>query len=173
MSKKGREEPTGDPKRSGGERSEPERSEGSPVGRAPAGLPPRPSTPPDPEVLEKARRRQYSADYKVRVLQEADSLKDSGEIGALLRREGLYSSNLITWRRQREEGILSALSPKTRGRRARERNPLARRVAVLEGENRELRKRLKEAETIIEVQKKLSELLAVAQESAESKGNSS
>ncbi|MGH9361463.1 MAG: IS3 family transposase, partial [Thermoanaerobaculia bacterium] len=110
--------------------------------------------PPGPEVLEKAQRRQYSAEYKLRVLQDADSLKDSGAIGGLLRREGLYSSHLVTWRRQREEGFLSALSPKRRGRRARERNPLARRVAELEGENRDLKKRIKEAETIIEVQKK-------------------
>jgi len=174
MAKKRREEdPAGDPKRSGGERSEPERSEGSPAAGAPSEAPLAPPSPPDPEVLDRAQRRQYSAEYKLRILREADSLKETGEIGALLRREGLYSSHLVTWRRQREEGLLSALSPKKRGRRAREHNPLVRRVVELEGENRDLKKRLKEAETIIEVQKKLSELLGPSQESPESTGRPS
>ena len=172
MAMKGRETLAVDPERSAGERSEPELSEGS-TANAPAEAPLLPGAPPDPEVLEKALRRQYSAQYKLRILQEADGLKDSGEIGALLRREGLYSSHLVNWRRQREQGVFSALSPKTRGRRAPERNPLARRVAELEGENRDLRKRLKEAETIIEVQKKLSEALGIAQEGCASSGNSS
>ena len=173
MAKKRGEDSAGDPKRSGGERSEPERSEGSPAAGAPGEAPVRPVSTPDPEVLEKAQRRQYSAEYKLRVLQEADSLKDSGEIGGLLRREGLYSSHVVTWRRQREEGLLSALSSKKRGRRAREHNPLARRVAELEGENRDLKKRIKEAETIIEVQKKLSELLGLSPKGPESTGISS
>ena len=86
------EGPAGDPKRSSGKRSETERSEGAPAESA-SELPSRP----DPEVPEKARRRRYTAEYKLRILQEADALRESGEIGALLRREGIYSSHLITW----------------------------------------------------------------------------
>jgi len=83
-------------------------------------------------------------------------------LGALLRREGLYSSHLTTWRRQREEGSLAALSPKKRGRPAAPASPLARRVAALERENARLTQRLQQAETIITVQKKLSEALGIA-----------
>ena len=87
---------------------------------------------PDPEVPEKKPRRRFTAQYKLRIVEEADMLKESGQIGALLRREGLYSSNLTTWRRQRDEGQLQALSPKKRGRKAQQKNPLAERVARFE-----------------------------------------
>jgi hypothetical protein len=162
----------GVPERSSAERSEAERSGGTPGDGAPVAAPTPPPAPPDPEVLEKPQRHQYPAAYRLKILQEADALKDSGQIGALLRREGLYSSHLVTWRRQREQGALAALSPKTRGRKLQERNPLARRVAELEAENRELNKRFREAETIIEVQKKLCGLLE-AQESPQRARSSS
>lgn len=108
---------------------------------------------PDPEVRERAARRRFPAEYKLRIVREADACTGPGELGALLRREGLYSSHLTTWRRQRDAGALSALSPKTRGRRAAAGSPLARRVAELEREKARLERRLKHAETIMEVQK--------------------
>ncbi len=116
---------------------------------------------PDPEVPEKPRRRQYLAEYKLRILREADECQEAGELGALLRREGLYSSLLSTWRRQREEGSLSALEPRKRGRKAKPKNPLTKRLAELERENRKLRERLEQAETIIEFQKKVSDILGI------------
>jgi hypothetical protein len=94
-------------------------------------------------------------------LREADACAGSGELGALLRREGLYSSHLTTWRRQRDAGALSALAPKKRGRPATVTSPLARRVAELERDKAKLERRLKQAETIIEVQKKISEILGI------------
>jgi transposase len=120
------------------------------------------SPPPDPEVAERAARRRFTAEYKLRMLRQADAYTGTGELGALLRREGLYSSHLTTWRRQREEGSLAALSPKKRGRPAAPASPLARRVAELERENARLTQRLQQAETIITVQKKLSEALGIA-----------
>ncbi len=108
----------------------------------------------DPEVPEKARRRRFTAEYKLRVLQEADACGEPGEIGALLRREGLYSSHLVVWRRQREEGTLQGLMPRKRGRKPQQKNPLAKKVAELERENERLQRRLKQAEMIIDVQKK-------------------
>jgi len=113
----------------------------------------------DPEVPEKASRRKFTADYKVRILREAETCQHAGQRGALLRREGLYSSHLTTWRRQAERGTLQALSPRRRGPKARTPNPLMKRVATLEKENQHLRHKLKQAETIIEVQKKISEIL--------------
>jgi len=110
------------------------------------------ATVPDPEVPEKAARRRFTAEYKLRVLREAEGSVEPGALGALRRREGLYSSHLTTWRRQREQGALEALTPKKRGRRAP--HPLSRRVAELERETVHLQRRLKQAEMIIEVQKK-------------------
>lgn len=115
----------------------------------------------DPEVPEKARRRQFSAVYKLRVLKEADACDEPGQLGELLRREGLYSSHLASWRRQREEGSLRSLSPHKRGRRPRVTNPLTKLVTDLERENDGLRKRLRQAELIIDVQKKVSQILGV------------
>lgn len=116
---------------------------------------------PDPEVAERAARRRFTAEYKLRLLRQADACAGTGELGALLRREGLYSSHLTTWRRQREQGSLAALSPKRRGRPAVPPSPLARRVAELQRENARLTQRLQQAETIIAVQKKLSEALGI------------
>jgi transposase-like protein len=119
--------------------------------------------PPDPEVPEKKPRRRFAAAYKLRILKEYDACAKPGEIGALLRREGLYCSNINTWLRQRDEGVLHGLSPKKRGRKAKKVNPLAREVARLERENKKLSGKLKQAETIIEVQKKISEILGIPQ----------
>lgn len=119
---------------------------------------------PDPEVAEKISRRRFSAKYKLRILQEADNCTHSGQIGALLRREGLYSSNLTTWRKQRKQGMLNGLAPKNRGRKNSPKNPLAEQVAHLEKENRKLRLKLKQAETIIDVQKKVSQMLGISQD---------
>jgi transposase len=113
----------------------------------------------DPEVPEKASRRKFTADYKLRILKEAESCQHPGQRGVLLRREGLYSSHLTTWRRQAERGTLQALSPQKRGPTPHKPNPLVKRVATLEKENQHLRHQLKQAETIIEVQKKISEIL--------------
>lgn len=91
---------------------------------------------PDPEVPGKASRRRYPAKYKLKILREADACTKAGEVGALLRREGLYSSLLSQWRRQRDQGALSGLKAKKRGRKTKARNPLAARVGKLEKEDR-------------------------------------
>ena len=117
---------------------------------------------PDPEVTPKAKRRRFKAEYKLRILAEADGCTQPGEIGALLRREGLYSSHLTTWRWQREEGQLQGLSGRKRGRKA---DPQAAEVARLRRENEQLQGRLNQAEVIIDVQKKLSGLLGLNVES--------
>jgi len=111
------------------------------------------------EVVEKAKRRQYSAEYKQRILREAETCRATGEIGALLRREGLYSSHLTTWRRQCERGELEGLSPQKRGPKA---DAQAIELGKLKRENERLRERLRKAELIIEVQKKVSQILGVA-----------
>jgi transposase-like protein len=113
---------------------------------------------PDPEVILRAKRRQFSAKYKLRILTEADQCTQRGEIGALLRREGLYSSHLTTWRKQRDRGQLEGLTPKKRGRKP---DPQATELARLQRENERLKARLEQAETIIEVQKKLSQMLGL------------
>jgi len=109
---------------------------------------------PDPEVPEQAKRRRFSAKYKLRILREADACTEKGQLGRLLRREGLYSSHLTTWRRQQEEGSLKGLAPKKRGRKPNK-NRKSKREAQLEGEVRRLRKKLEQAEAIIDIQKKL------------------
>lgn len=115
-------------------------------------------TVPDPEVTPKARRRTFSAEYKLRILDEAAACTRPGERGALLRREGLYSSHLTHWRRELREGALAGLKPKQRGRQA---DPLAAENAALRRENARLQTKLERAETIIAVQKKLSDLLGL------------
>lgn len=114
---------------------------------------------PDPEVPVAAVRRRFTAEYKLRILKQADACSGSGDLGKLLRREGLYSSNLATWRRQREEGVLSALRPRKRGRKETDRNPLIEENAKLRRENELLTERLRRAEIIIDVQKKVSQML--------------
>lgn len=122
---------------------------------------------PDPEVPEKPTRRRFTAEYKLRILRLADDCTEPGSIGVLLRREGLYSSHLTMWRRQRERGALDGLQPKKRGRKADERNPLLPEVERLRKENEQLTKRLKQAELIIEVQKKVSQVLEIPLETPE------
>ena len=124
----------------------------------------------DVEVAEKAVRRRYPAAYKLRMLKEAESCKETGQCSALLRREGLYSSHLTTWRRQAEHGKLEALSPRKRGPKVQKPHPLVKRVETLEKENQQLRHQLKQAETIIEVQKKISEMLHLSPDPKGEKG---
>jgi len=118
--------------------------------------PTRPAT----EVLEKSVRRRFTADYKQRILAAADACTQPGELGQLLRREGLYSSHLTAWRKQRDEAIRAALG-RTRGRKPSENPPLAEENARLQAEVQRLQIRLSHAQTIIEVQKKLSLLLGL------------
>jgi transposase-like protein len=113
------------------------------------------------EVEAKAKRRRFSAQEKLRVLREADACTKPGEQGALLRREGLYSSHLTEWRRARERGELDALAPKKRGRKAKEVHPLEKKVAELQRSLEKAELRAKRAEALVELQKKVSELLGI------------
>ena len=113
---------------------------------------------PNPEVVVKAERRHFTAEYKQRILEEADACTQRGEIGALLRREGLYSSHLDRWRRLRTRGVLQGLTPAQRGRKA---DPPAAENARLLRETVKLKAQLERAELIIEVQKKVSKLIGL------------
>lgn len=113
------------------------------------------------EVVSRAERRRFTADYKLKVLRQADHCRQAGEIGALLRREGLYWSNLTTWRKQRASGELAGLSARKRGPQRREKNPLAERVRELERDNARLKRRAERAEGIVELQKKISQILGI------------
>ena len=117
------------------------------------------------EVVAKARRRRFTAKEKLRVLREADRCTRPGELGALLRREGLYSSHLSAWRAARQRGELAGLAPRRRGPEPRRVDPRDRKIAELERETRRLQARLGRAEGLIEVQKKVSELLGIPLES--------
>lgn len=130
-------------------------------GTEPAKLQTMASVVPDPEFTDRAERRRFTAKYKLSILQQIDACTESGSKGAILRREGLYSSNLNTWRRQRDEGSLAALTPKQRGRKAAPADPAAVEIKQLRKENERLTKRLKQAELIIDVQKKVSQLLGI------------
>jgi transposase len=118
-------------------------------------------TVPGVKVTAKAERRRFTADYKLKVIGEADKCQRPGEIGALLRREGLYWSNLSNWRKQRASGELAGLTAKQRGPGRREKNPLAERVKELERENGRLQRRADLAEGIVELQKKVSAILGI------------
>ena len=111
---------------------------------------------PDPEVKPQGKRRRFPREYKLRILAEAERSTAPGAIGALLRREGLYSSHLTTWRRQREAGELAAGAPKSRGRKP---DKQAQELAQLQQENERLRAQLERAELIISAQKKLAHAL--------------
>jgi transposase len=124
----------------------------------------------DPAVLEKPERRHFPAEYKLRILREADGCTQPGQLGALLRREGLYSSHLSTWRQQRDEGTLAALTPKRRGRKATPDAPWVAENERLKRENQRLTEKLRQAETIIEVQKKLSEIWAFPRSPSDNNG---
>jgi transposase-like protein len=114
----------------------------------------------DPEVPEKTVRRKFTAAYKLRILKEAESCIEPGQVGALLRREGLYASALTLWRRQVNQGLV----PKKRGPLAQKPDPHVRRIAELERQNEKLAHKLKQAELIIDVQKKVAELLKGSEE---------
>jgi transposase-like protein len=113
---------------------------------------------PDPEVVAQAKRRRFTAEYKQRILAAADQAKGTGGIGALLRREGLYSSLLATWRRERDAGVLQALSPQKRGPKSK-RNPVAEENQQLRRETQRLTEELRKAEIVIDIQKKVATLL--------------
>jgi transposase len=145
---------------SGGERSEPELP-----GRgatSAAAEPPRTNRP-DPEVLPQAKRRRFTAKYKLDILNRTDALADTGQVGALLRREGLYYTHLTTWRRQRKDGSLAGLAPKRRGPQPDPDREMRKRIVQLEKENHRLSDRLEKAELIIDVQKKISRILGIEQ----------
>jgi len=112
------------------------------------------------EVMAKPTRRRYTVEYKLRILRQAEVLRGRGELWALLRREGLYSSNLTAWRKQRQRGELEGLS-RRRGPLPKPRNALADRVRVLERENTRLKARAERAEGLVEIQKKVSEILGI------------
>ena len=136
---------------------------GRPSGGArPTGVPPARPGPapqrPDPEVVAQAKRRRFTAEYKLRILQEVDAIKGSGGIGALLRREGLYSSLLKTWRREREAGVRQALGPHKRGPKSKF-DPVAEEMQQLRRENQRLVEELRKADIVIDVQKKVAALL--------------
>ena len=120
---------------------------------------------PDPEVVPQAKRRQFTAKYKLRILEEADRCTERGQIGELLRREGLYSSHLSKWRQQRARGQLQGLAPKKRGRKGQD--PTVAELARLRRENERLRAQLAQAEIIIDVQKKLAQLLGLNTDESE------
>ena len=150
------------PKVSAGERSEPKRA----VGAATMAALAQPAGPPlvvagNSEVVAKASRRRFTVDYKLKILDQADACHQSGELGALLRREGLYSSSLALWRHQRQQGILTGLTPKTRGRKPNQQSQLVADNEQLKRQNQKLSKRLQQAEIIIEFQKKLAEALGI------------
>ena len=120
---------------------------------------------PDPEVEAKAKRRKFTAAYRLRILEEADRCQNPGEVGQLLRREGLYSSHLSSWRKARREGSLAALMPKKRGAKPKARNPLEPKVRQLEAKVARLEKELEKAHTILDVQEKVAGLLGFSLES--------
>lgn len=134
-----------------------ERSEPQPAIRAPS-----------VEVPLKPERRRFDAAYKRRIIEAAGNCKGKGEIGALIRREGLYSSQLAKWRRQYAAGGIKALADDKRGRKAKEKNPLEAQLRKLQQENRRLQKQLRQAEIIIDIQKKVAAIVALSEEASQS-----
>ncbi len=127
------------------------RATGDTGARAPEGAP-------DPEVTERAKRRRFTAEYKLRILRKADACKGDGDVGALLRREGLYSSQLAAWRRQRDEIAKAGLKARKRGPKGKVKDP---QVKQLERENARLKRRLERVELMLDIQKKASEMLGI------------
>ena len=138
--------------RSDGERSEAERSAAASHGGA--------KNRPNPEVRPRAQRRSFTVAYKQKILAEADAASGSGMIGALLRREGLYSSHLTHWRQERDAGIKQGLTPRTRGPKPHI-DPSAKEMQALRRKNERLTEQLRKAEIIIDVQKKVATLLGL------------
>ncbi|RMG17529.1 MAG: hypothetical protein D6731_03960 [Planctomycetota bacterium] len=135
---------------------------------------------PDPEVVEKPKRRKFTAEYKRRIVAEAEACTKPGEVGALLRREGLYSSVLSSWRRQAKAGAADSLTPKKRGRKPKHKTPEEKRIAELEKETARLRRekakleaKLKRADMMLDLQKKVSEILGIPLNPPETDGSDS
>ena len=149
--------------RSGGERSEPERSEAPKNEARPA--------PPSSEISERPTRRRFTAAYKLAIVQEADHCTEYGQIGALLRREGLYRSHLDKWRRLRNAGALDALHPRKRGPKAVASPLLKKENEKLHRENARLQKKLAKAEMVIDFQKKVAALLDIPLNQPENEGS--
>jgi transposase-like protein len=124
---------------------------------------------PEVEVMEKAGRRRFSAEYKRKILKAADACSRPGELGSLLRKEGLYSSNLTAWRAARERGEIAGLEPKQRGPKAVVKDERDRRIAELEKEARKWKARAERAEALVDLQKKVSEILGIALPESEEK----
>lgn len=156
MTQEFRETTVEDTERSGGERSEATRSGGSSTVERMSSAPPREV--PDPEVVARPKRRRFTAEYKLGILREADRCKGTGEIGALLRREGLYSSHLVVWRRQREEAAQAQLKSRKRGPKPKAQDP---RIKQLERENARLQRQLKRVALLLDIQKKAGEILGI------------
>jgi transposase-like protein len=155
---------------------------GTEGGRSPTGVPPTPDAAepgagnanlPDPAVLERPHRRRFTVEYKLRLLREADQAAAAGQLGALLRREGLYSSHLTTWRLQRDQGTLAALAPRRRGPKPKPDAALVAEIERLQRENQRLAEKLRQAEAVIELQKKLSDLLRVPRTTPQHNGSDS
>ena len=144
---------------SGGERSEPKRNGESSVSKiSPEGTRPEPN----PEVLEKPKRRRFRAEYKAEIVQAAACCTEPGQIGALLRREGLYSSQLAEWRKQYRASAHAGLQEKRRGRKPKQ-SEYEKEIERLKKENKRLEERLDQAETLIDIQKKISKILGIKQ----------
>jgi transposase-like protein len=124
---------------------------------------------PETEVSDKAKRRRFSAAYKQRILRESEACTEPGAISALLRREGLYSSHLFTWRRLAERGKRAALSPKKRGPKLKVSDERDKRIEQLERDNVKLAHRAERAEALVEIQKKISQLLGIPQPESDEK----
>lgn len=152
------------------ERRGAERSEGPRSGEASPGERRRDGGVPDPQVPARAKRRRFTAEFKLRVLREAERCRKPGEIGALVRRHGIYTSHLSTWRRERDQAARGRLGRK-RGRKPRDPNPLTPRVVQLEQEIHRFQVQLRRAELIIEIQKKASALLGIPLNSPDSEGS--
>jgi transposase-like protein len=129
--------------------------------KAEVGAPADQPTIPDPEVVAIPTRRRFTAEYRLRILDEADRCTGPGDVGRLLRREGLYSSHLTNWRKSRREGALKALTPAKRGVKPAQRNPLQAKVRALEERVAHLEGELQTAHTILDVQGKVAGLLGL------------
>jgi transposase len=143
---------------------------GTEEGRRPTVVPA--PTAANPELSNRPKRRTFTAGDKLRILEETDRAAGTGDIGAILRREGLYSTTLTDWRRQREAGTLGALAPARRGPKVSQPHPLTAELAKARQENAQLRQRLERAEAIIDLQKKVAHLLGTALDPSDSAGRS-
>ena len=125
---------------------------------------------PDPEVSAKATRRRFTAKYKLEILRQTDQCKKPGELGALLRREGIYSSSLSAWRRARERGELAGLTGKKRGRKPSARDARDEQITTQGRRIKRLEQQLAQAETIIDIQKKVASMLGIPLKSLDEEG---